>query len=807
MANENLGASFSIDITKLKAGLTQANRLIRESNSEFQAAAAGMDDWSSSEEGLTAKLKNLNTVADLQGKKVDALQKEYDRLISEGMDPASAAAVKMRTDINKEKEALAKTEKEIEKQQSALNELSNTSDNAADSMDDVAKSTKKAGDEAEKSSGKFEGFKKTCKVAIGAIGAIAIAVTGLIGGFLSLGESTKETQTAMAKLNQSFDTAGLGAEAANQTITDLYGVLGDMDRSTEAANLLAKMSKNEQDLEANSRILTGVFAEFGDSIPTEGLAEGMQATAEMGQVQGVLADALEWQGINLDEYNAKLESMASAEERAAYIQSTLTDLYGKSADAYRENNKALIESNEAQLRMEQTLADIGAVALPIMTELKNVASDLLETISPFVKLIGEGLTGALNGSADATTKLSEGLSGIVNALIQKVMDILPMIISVISQIIPSIIETLVSQLPAILGMLIQIWKEVINVLTEIVPTIVKTIVEIVPELIEQFIAAVPDLLQAAVILLTAIVDALPEIITKLIAALPSLIQTIIDALIKSIPILIQAAIQMFNAIIQAIPTIIQALTQSLPTIIEAIINGLIDAIPLVLDGAIQMLMAIVDAIPSIIDALIVQLPHIIRTITGTLLANLPTLINAAVKLWLGIVTAIPKMIPQLVAQLPQIITAIVNGLSSGITDMANVGKDLIRGLWNGINDMVGWIGQKIQGFGESVLGGLKSFFGINSPSRLMRDVVGKNIALGIGEGFEENIGPVNDEIQKALNFDSNVNVNASGKGGISTGKNVTVYQTNNYSQAHSRYELFKSKQQTEAAVRLALGGA
>ena len=104
--NETLGASFSIDVTQLKAGLAQANRLIRESESEFKAAAAGMDDWTESQEGLEARIKHLNTACDLQRKKVGALQGEYDRLIADGLDPTSAAAVKLRTDLNKEKEAI-----------------------------------------------------------------------------------------------------------------------------------------------------------------------------------------------------------------------------------------------------------------------------------------------------------------------------------------------------------------------------------------------------------------------------------------------------------------------------------------------------------------------------------------------------------------------------------------------------------------------------------------------------------------------------------------------------------------------------
>ena len=67
MANdERLGASFNIDVTNLKAGLAQANRLIRESNSEFRAAAAGLEDWTKSETGINANIQSLNQIKEIQ---------------------------------------------------------------------------------------------------------------------------------------------------------------------------------------------------------------------------------------------------------------------------------------------------------------------------------------------------------------------------------------------------------------------------------------------------------------------------------------------------------------------------------------------------------------------------------------------------------------------------------------------------------------------------------------------------------------------------------------------------------------------
>ena len=66
----------------------------------------------------------------------------------------------------------------------------------------------------------------------------------------------------------------------------------------------------------------------------------------------------------------------------------------------------------------------------------------------------------------------------------------------------------------------------------------------------------------------------------------------------------------------------------------------------------------------------------------------------------------------------------------------------------------------------------------------MEEQVGQNLALGIGEGFEKNIGAVNKEITDAMNFDdASVNVNAS-RSGVKGG-GVTVYQTNNYKQAYT----------------------
>lgn len=791
--NERLGASFSIDVTNLKAGLAQANRLIKESNSEFQAAAAGMDDWTESEEGLNAKIKSLNQITDIQRKKVDALQQEYDRLVADGLDPTSKQAVELRTKINNETAALNKNEAELKKQTDALNDLENQTKDTGDATDDAGE--------------KFKGLKAAGGIAAGAIAAVGAACVGAVTAFFGLAESTREARTNMAKLETAFTTAGHSAEDASGTYTELYGILGDDGQATEAAAHLAKLTDNEKDLEKWTDICTGVYATFGDSLPIEGLTEAANETAKVGQVTGPLADALNWAGVSEDEFNDKLAACTSEQERQALITETLNGLYDDAATMYKEVNGDVIAAQKAQADLNAALNDLGAIAEPIMTTIKELGAELLTTIKPFVKLIGEGLTGALNGTAGAAEKLADGLSGVITTLLDKIVEMLPFVVETVVAIVPTLINAILEKLPDILQLVIDVITSVINAVSTMLPELIPEVVKIVMWIAQTLIDNIPTLIQAAIQFLMAIVQAIPTVVNVLRDNLPEIINCILYGLIDALPTILDGAIQLFNAIVEAIPTVIQALTESLPTIIETIIDGLINAIPQLLDGAITLFMAIIDALPTIIEALVVQVPKIVTTIINTLLSNLPLLIKAAVQLFMGIIKAIPQIVIELGKQMPQIITAIVKGLRDGIKDVANVGRDIIRGLWEGIKDMGKWIAEKIKGFGESVLGGIKSFFGIKSPSRVMADQVGKNLALGIGVGFEKNIGAVNKEITDAMNFDdASVNVNA-GRGGVNGG-GVTVYQTNNYKQAYtSPIEKYKSKQQLYAAARLMKAGA
>jgi phage-related protein len=804
--------------SEYKKALADITGNLKVLNSEMKVVTSQYDRNDKSTENLTQQNDVLNKKIEEQRKKVEILSKALEDAERETGEN-SKTSQKWQIELNNAQAELNKLVNNVNENEKAMEQSASATEENAESLDKFGKEADESGKKA-LSLGDIIKANLISEGIMSGLSALGGAISGIgekFGAFLELGESTKETQTAMSKLEASFQSAGHDLDHATDTVYALTGVLGDMDRSVEASNLLAKMSKDSKDLDANTRILTGVFAEFGDSIPTEGLAEGMNATAEMGSVQGVLADALEWQGVNLDDYNAKLESMTSAEERASYIQSTLTDLYGESADAYRENNQALIESNEAQLRYEQHLAEMGKMAMPLQTDIKNISSALiggflpaLEGVMPSIQAISGGFTllisaimgGDEGGIAEATTMISEGVTAmvenisatapklieIVGSLLTTIVDViaenlpklttsilsliptlislitsqLPAILDVVLSLIPQLVQALADAIPILLDAVLNIATQVINSLAEILPQVLTTIVGLIPELITTILDALPMLIDAVLSLVLSIVQALPTIIQNLIQALPSIIQSIVSALLSAIPLLLETAIELLLCLVKAIPTIIDALIKALPELINTIITELLDALPLLIDGAIELLMAIITAIPTITEALIVEVPNIVFTIINTLLSQLPNLITGSVELLMGIVKAIPTIVTELARQVPKIITQIVTSLSGGIKQVANVGKNLVSGIWEGISSSMQWIKDKISGWVGDVTSFIKKLFGIASPSKLFKEQIGKNLALGVGEGFGDTMHDVSEDMANAIPTEFDAEIHTTG---------------------------------------------
>lgn len=237
-------------------------------------------------------------------------------------------------------------------------------------------------------------------MAKGVLAAVA-AITALTTAMAALGRSAQEVQKGFSKLNTTFQNNGATTAQAANAYKELFSYIGDHDKAIETAQSLALITTNEEELAKWTTALGGAFAEMGDKLPIEGLAEAANATAKIGQVDGVMADALEWKGINLDNYNAALAECNSLEEREALILSTLNNLYSNSAKLYQQNNQATIQYNKSQANLNIALAQASSYTTPLLTSLNNLSTTLLTSFGPALQSVAIYLTAFVQLMAEA----------------------------------------------------------------------------------------------------------------------------------------------------------------------------------------------------------------------------------------------------------------------------------------------------------------------------------------------------------------------------------------------------------------------
>ena len=679
------------------------NTSLREIGSEMKLATAEFGDNAESIDALTRKQDILKKSLEEQAKKAKAAEDALKKMRDGGIEPTNPAYQKMQTALNNTKADMVKIQKEIDDTSEKLKKSKIDWESVGDTVGKVGK-------------------------AIGAgVAAMGAAIGAAAGAFLGLAESTREARVNMGKLETGFTTAGHSAEDAKKTYTELYGVLGDDGQATEAAAHLAKLTKNEKELATWTDIATGVYATFGDSLPIENLTEAANETAKTGAITGGLADALNWAGVSEDEFQASLDKCSTEQERQALITKTLNGLYSDAAEKYREVNGDIIDAQKATASLNSAMAELGAIAEPIVTKLKQLAAELLQQITPFVELIGNGLVGALTGAEGAAQQFTDGLLGMVTFAIQKLTEMLPTFINFAFQMIANIATGIAQALP----------------------TLVPSLVQLVADIVQVLIDNIPLLIDAALQLVTGLAQGIINAIPVLVAALPTLITSLVDGLLSSIPQIIQAGIDLLTSLITALPEIIATIVAAIPEIINGIITALLENIPLIIQAGIDLLVALIQALPQIITTIVQAIPQIISGIVNALVQNIPQIIQAGVQLFVALIQNLPTIIAEIVKAVPQIVSGIVSAFGSLVGEMVKAGANLLHGLWEGISSAASWLWDKVTGWASSLVDGIKGFFGIHSPSTVFAEI-GTNMGEGVGVGFGESMNGVSADMTAAM---------------------------------------------------------
>lgn len=272
-------------------------------------------------------------------------------------------------------------------------------------------------------------------------------------------------------------------------------------------------------------------------------------------------------------------------------------------------------------------------------------------------------------------------------------------------------------------------------------------------------------------ILTMLVEKAPEFINVAVLIIQSLItgfqenqETILNSAFQIINLLINGLVSMLPQILdmgmQLIIQLMLGLAQQAPELVPQIVEIIIKMLEVFNENFDKFILAGVQLILGLIEGLIKSIPTIIKNLPTILLAILnfftaSKLISAGATLLKGLGTGLINGIPNLLKNIPKIIGNMVTAFkNNGLGAFKDIGINLVKGLWNGIKDTTGWILDKISGFVDGIVDGFRKFFGIRSPSRRLADEVGKYGARGIGVGFEDELGSVYDDMQKAIDLET-----------------------------------------------------
>lgn len=730
------------------------NTSLREIGSEMKLATAEFGDNAESIDALTRKQDILKKSLEEQAKKAKAAEDALKKMRDGGIEPTNPAYQKMQTNLNNTRADMVKIQREIDDTSDKLKKSKVDWESVGDTVGKVGKS-----------------IGTGVKAISATVAAMGAAIGAAAGAFLGLAESTREARENMGKLETGFTTAGHSAEDAKNTYTELYGILGDDGQATEAAAHLAQLTNNEKELSDWTNICTGVYATFGDSLPIEGLTEAANETAKTGAITGGLADALNWAGVSEDEFQAKLDACTTEQERQALITETLNGLYSDAAEKYREVNGDIIDAQKATANLNSAMAELGAIAEPIVTRLKQLAEELLQQITPFVELIGNGLTGALEGAEGAAEQFSEGLLGLLTFAVERltgmlpnflnfamqmietlangIIEALPTLIPAITQIVTQIMQILIDNIPMLITVAAQIIQQLITGIGTALPTLIPMVVQIVTQIVQSLVDNLPLLINAGIQLLTGLAQGLLNAIPVLIAAIPQIINSLVSGFLEQVPQIIQAGIDLLTSLITALPEIIATIVAAIPEIINGIITALLENIPLIIQAGIDLLVALIQALPQIITTIVQAIPQIISGIVNALVQNIPQIIQAGVQLFVALIQNLPTIIVEIVKAVPQIVSGIVSAFGSLVGEMVNAGANLLHGLWEGISGAASWLWDKVTGWASSLVDGIKGFFGIHSPSTVFAEI-GTNMGEGVGVGFGESMDGVSADMTAAM---------------------------------------------------------
>lgn len=536
---------------------------------------------------------------------------------------------------------------------------------------------------------------KTAGVAIAAVGTAALAAGGAIvkgaGDVASYGDN-------IDKMSQKM---GLSAQAYQEWDAVLQHSGTSIDSMSRGMQTLQKNAINSADkfekLGISQEQLASMSTEDLFSATITGLqnmGDGAERTALASELLGGSAREL---GALL---NTSAEDTQAMRDRVHELGGVMSDDAVKAAAAYQDS---LQDMQTAFSGLSRNLMGSFMPSLTaVMDGLTNIFSG---NFDEGIAQISDGIDEVINNLLDSAPKVLEGGAEIVENLAMSIIENIPKIIPALTELVMQIGESLISQLPTIAAAGIEIITEVASGIIDGLPSLIETMLDVGEQLID------------------STKDGVGNNLSKMLDSGVEMVAKLADGFFKNLPAMIQTVTKVLTQVISFIGQNYPKFIQSGLELLGKIADGFIKNLPEITKAVVQMIAQLVSTIGQ----------------------NLPQILQQGIEIIAKLVAGLIQAIPQVVAAIPRIISTIVD--TFGQYDWLSIGKNIIGGIANGITNGLGLIKDAAVNAAKTAFNNAKNFLEIASPSKLMRDKVGRYISEGIAVGIDQNVDSIEDSMR------------------------------------------------------------
>ena len=601
-------------------------------------------------------------------------------------------------------------------------------------------------DDAGESSSRFADVLKANLTSEAIIGGLKVLGKGILEVGKAFGSLVVEGVKSFAELEQNIGGSeavfGEFATSIQKTAEQAYRTMG-----TTQSEYLATANKMGALFQGS-----GLDAQRSMDLTTQ----AMQRAADMASVMGI------------DTQSALDAVTAAAKGNYTMMDNLGVAMNATTLEAYRVSQgmdtafSKMSNAEKAELAMKYFFENTTQYA-------GNFEREASETISGSIGQLTAAVQTWVAGLGNSEADITALTQNIVNAFQSVVANVVPVVENIVATI-PTVLATLMPAINQLLPMLLTIGADVINTMlegiTSALPALVGAAKPIISVLVTGVIKNLGPMINTGVDILLSLIDGIAETLPDLIPMAVEVIETVIEGLVDNLPKIVETGVNVLASLIQGLTNAIPKLVAFLPRIIQTITQTLTQKLPQIIQMGITTLSSLIKGLTDALPQLIQMLPTIITTFVSTITKNLPQIIQMGVQILVSLVEGIVSSVGNLASAGWEIIKTLVGTLASLPSEMWDIGKEVVSGIWEGISDSYTWIKNKIKGWVGNVTKFIKNLFGIHSPSTVMRDQVGKYLALGIGEGFTDEMKYVAKNMVEAVPMDFSVGSGVTNMGGV-----------------------------------------